>query len=64
MVLMVGPRAADPGQGDSLAGGDLAEIGVFGAVADVLLAEPAELAPQRRVDREGQGPEQGVVTAG
>src|SRR5512132_2333566 len=40
VVLVVGPCAAHPGEGDAVAGGDLAEVGVFRAVAAVLLAEP------------------------
>jgi hypothetical protein len=46
MVLVVGPGAAYPGKGDAVAGGDLPEVGVFGAVTGVVLAEAAQLLPQ------------------
>src|SRR5690349_24627728 len=39
VMLVVGPSAADPGVSDTGRGGELPEIGVFGAVAGVLLAE-------------------------
>jgi hypothetical protein len=40
MVLVIGPRAADPGQDDPAAGRELTEVSVLAAVAVVLLADP------------------------
>ena len=45
MMLVIGVRTADPDQVDARATGDLAEIGVLTAIADVLLAEASQKPP-------------------
>ncbi|MBC7680149.1 MAG: hypothetical protein H7233_14340 [Pseudorhodobacter sp.] len=64
VVLVEGPRAADPPQGDAAGPGGPAQVGVLAAVAGVVLVEAAGAVPGRGGAGERQRPEQVRVGTG